>query len=332
MTDETGLRLLTTLTASAPFFIVKPVRMFARLAYVLALLAVSGAVASTGCVNQDSTSGFRLFGRSPHTSDPAEPGASADARFSDSLLTTTGSSDRVEREPVRVVRAAFDVVRADIPLSDIRHSRKLWNHVSADRIPPEVMLRLARNGVQIGVGDASSWPAIRAILEAADAEVRRDPLYPSPGLPLVIEIGAIETGGESIFAYHRRDRLEGRTYEAGAKLLIVDYSFPLHVDSAAELRVSLEIRHDRGEMRWERWGETLRQVPLIDRYLFDELRAGIGLAPGEFLVIGPGELSTNAYLVGSRFFSAARGGIRRDTVFLITPQHETTTFDQRKRS
>lgn len=295
-------------------------------------LMVSWAMAlPIGC--QSDSSPTRWFGRSPHESSTVPASNSSDPPVSTFRAgAASGPTQTVTRQSLKVVNASFDVVRVDLPLDEFRDSRKIWNHVASGRVEPEVAVQLSRNGLQLGVGDDNAWTAIRAILEASGAEVKRDQIQPSPGAALALDAGTIAANGEAIFVYNRSDRLEGKTYEAGAKLLILDYSYLGSDHGTVDLRVGLEIRNDRGEMRWERLGDTLQQVPAVDRHQFSELRANLTLGPGEFLVIGPGELSSNAYLIGARFFAGEKDGVRRDTLFFVTPRFQESVVERTKPS
>ncbi len=210
-------------------------------------------------------------------------------------------------------------MRAEMSTEEGRNSRKVWNHVDELRVERAATGRWVRNGLRVGVGSTASWPAIRAILEAGKARVSKDQLLTQAGVPLLIELGAIHDS-ESIFSYDRDRRLSGRTFAAGTKILQLDYAFHAQLGGVTDLQVGFEIRHDRGEMTWERAGEgIIRQVPAIDRHTFDDLKVAVTVKSGEFLVIGPSEQADNAYLVGSRFLSGGSTGGRVETLLFLTP-------------
>jgi hypothetical protein len=231
-----------------------------------------------------------------------------------SLRSDLGPSD-----DVRVVDVAFDVVQVEMAIETGRHSRKIWNHVDELRGGSEVAATLARNGFRIGVASTGAWPAIRAVLDAADAEVRREQLAAQPGLPLLIHLGAID-GAESIFSYSDEGRLIGKTFPAGDKLLRIDYAVHPELGGFTELRLDFEIRHDRGTMTWQRQGDIIRQVPNYDRHLFAEVGTALTLHADEFVVIGANNEAKNEYLVGNRFLVAERSGQGSETVLFVTPR------------
>ncbi len=220
---------------------------------------------------------------------------------------------------VHVVALVFDVVRVDLPIEGVRHTPKIWNHVDELRVAPEVVARLARNGLRVGAASPDAWPAIRAIIDAAHAEVRRDRLVAQPGLPLWIKLASIGEP-ESIFSYGIDGRLVGRTFPAGEKLLTLDYAFHPELGGCSDLKLGFEIRHDRGMMTWERRDGVIRQVPAVDRHLFAEVSAVVTLNTNEFLVIGLSDQATNKYLVGGRFLILERSGKRCETLLCVTPR------------
>jgi hypothetical protein len=114
--------------------------------------------------------------------------------------------------------------------------------------------------------------------------------------------------------------LVGKTFPVGDKLLNLDYAYHPQLGGRTDLKLSLEIRHDRGVLTWEKQDGVIRQVPDCDRHIFSDLNAMLSLSTGEFLVIGLGEESGNEYLVGSRFLTFDRAGTRYETLFCVTPQ------------
>lgn len=218
-----------------------------------------------------------------------------------------------------MVHLAFDVVRVDLPVESIRHSRKIWNHVDELRIDPQAVARLARNGLRVGVACPAAWPAIETIVEAGVGTVRNERLLTQRGLPVAIALSSVDDS-ETFFSYDRSSRLVGKTFPAGDKRLKLDYAFHAQLGGCTDVQLTLEVQHDRGEVRWERDGDVIRQVPAYDRHVFADLSVLLALNPGEFVVIGPGDEADNEYLVGSRFFMHKRSGQWYETVLCITPR------------
>lgn len=259
-----------------------------------------------GCASQPIWP-FNLFAPkpAPQTSTAAEP---------------VSSKEPVSPRGVRVVHLAFDVLRAELPVEGEMNSLKVWNHVDGLRAGPEAVALLSRNGLRIGAGSSANWAAIKTILDAGRAKTFRDQLLAQSGAPLLIELG-VASEGESIFAYNKDMRLQGKSFAGGSKILQLDYAFRPDLGGTTDLQVSFEIRRELGEMVWEKQADgSIRQVPGVERHAFDELKSALTLQQGEFLVIGPSEQAQNEYRVGSRFLMNGAGTSRREALYFITPQ------------
>lgn len=219
---------------------------------------------------------------------------------------------------VHVVELVFEILRADLPIAGIRHSPKIWNHVDETRVEASQMAELARNGLRVGAAPPESWPAIRAILAACGAEVRKDQSPVQRGFPLVVSLGPLDPG-DTIFAYRHDNRLAGKTFPGGDKLLQIDYLYRPELAGFFEVSASFEIRQDRGTMTWERVEGIIQQVPAYDRHVFDDLAARVVLHPGGCLVVGPGAGAQNEYSIGGRFFMGHRDGKEYETLLFLTP-------------
>ncbi len=206
-----------------------------------------------------------------------------------------------------------------MPVESIRHSRKIWNHVDELRIDSQAVALLARNGLRVGVASPAAWPVIETIIEAGKGTLRNDQLFTQRGLAVSIAVSSI-ADSETFFTYGRDNRLVGKTFPAGDRLLKLDYAFHPELGGCTDLQLSLEVQRDRGELTWERDGDVIRQVPAYDRHVFADLSVLLSLNPGEFVVIGPSDEAENEYLVGSRFFTHRRSGQWYETLFCITPR------------
>jgi len=240
-----------------------------------------------------------------------------------SLRALIGSSSqdadvRSQRFDVTVVALTFDVMRVTLPIGTMRHSRKIWNHVDELAVDATRISLLARNGLRVGVASPSAWPAIRTVLVACDAEVRKSQFQSHSGLPLVIQTGEI-TDTESFFAYAADDRLAGKSFTQGKKLVTVDYIVYAAMGGLVDVKLTFEVRHDRGTMTWENVNGVITPAPAFDRHVFEDLTTNLSINPGSMLILGPSDEASNEYLVGSRFFMERRGGDRYEVLYMITP-------------
>jgi len=277
--------------------------------YCVAITAFG--LAALGCPARYGWFGGLSPRYSPHESSAAlSDDVRAPARQSGASTSEIGA--------VRVVELAFNLLRADLPVESVRHTQKIWNHVDQLRVGPDTSARLARNGLRIGTAVPGAWPAISTILSACGARIYRDQLLSQRGLSVALELGRIDDS-ESIFSFSADNRLVGKTFAAGTKLMNLDYAVRPELDAYVDLGVSLEVLHEKDTMTWERRDGAIRQVPAVDRHVFEDVSALVAINQGEFLVIGPGGDAENEYLLGHRFFTSAQGGVLYETVFFITP-------------
>lgn len=268
-------------------------------------------IAVAGCRVWDTSVGWLGLDRSPHEDAPSDAKTPTSAKRAPVVAPRPSGG-------VQVVRLRFDVLQVELPIDDIRHARKIWNHVDEFRVDPELTVLLARNGLRIGAVSLDAWPAIQAIFQAANAEVRDSEQIIGTNVPLRIDLGTIRDP-ETIFSYNRNGRLTGRTVVGGTKLVQLDYSYHPELGGCTQVRLTFLIEHDLGASDWEERGGVYVEVPTIERYRFDDMSVGLTLNPNEFLVVGPSDAAVQEYLVGSRFLNRRRRGGLVETVVCITP-------------
>ena len=264
-----------------------------------------------GCRAWDTSVGWLGLDRSPHEDGPSGAKTPTSAKRAPIVAPRPSGG-------VQVVRLRFDLLHVELPIDDIRHARKIWNHVDEFRVDPELTVLLARNGLRIGAASLDAWPAIRAIFQAANARVRDSEQIIAANLPLKIDLGTIRDP-ETIFSYHRNGRLTGRTVVGGTKLVQLDYSYHPELGGCTQVHLAFFIERDLGASDWEQRGGVIIEVPAIEHYRFDDIDVALTLNPHEFLVIGPSDAAVQEYLVGSRFLNRRRMGGLVETVVCITP-------------
>ncbi len=240
----------------------------------------------------------------------------AEALFAPPMAQTAVST------PTRIVDIAFTVMNAEFTGKDAGDARKIWNHVDELRLKPEQMQLLARNGVRLGTASPASWPAIQTILDAGDAKITSNQLFPQRGSALPVPMGSVEEG-TSIFSYQADGRLVGKSFPGGEKILLVDYALHPELDGCTDLGVSFEITRESGEMIWEQRDGVMRQVPDQERHRFADLTSVLTMHPGEFLVLGPRDEVKNEYLVGSQFLANGKGEGTVRLTFLAPLPYQT---------
>lgn len=291
--------------------------MSSRLPKTRWAVAFMGSVLYAGCSPWPSLPGWGGQRRLPHSQTLQTETSAAPSLLSPGTRPILGR--RADRgQEIHVVDFVFDVVRIDIPLDGVGHSRKVWSHVDELGLDPALTARLARNGLRVGTATEGAWAPIRAILDVARAQVRRDRMVAPRGAPLLIRLASLHDG-ETIFLHTREGTLVGKTFPAGDKLVRLDYNFHPELGGATDLQVQLEIHHDAGELTWQRQGDEIRQLPDYRRHTFTDLIAPVRLNPGEFVVIGLNHDAPGSHLVGSRFLTVERMGRRFETLLCVTP-------------
>jgi hypothetical protein len=223
-----------------------------------------------------------------------------------------------EPDPIRL-DMTFEVVRADLPVVELRHSRKIWNHVDESQSDPRQIAFLARNGLRLGKATVDAWPAIRAILEAHHAKSLTARHTAQSSAPLSLRLGDL-AAPHPVFLLERDGSLVGKTYQGGVKFLHLDYALDPADPQRTAVRVTPEIRKFSADKHWQDVDGRLVEATRYEGRFFSELAADVAIGPGEFLVIGPSEISDLPYLVGSAFLTTEQNNVTYETVICVTPQ------------
>lgn len=275
---------------------------------------------SASCRPQDNKGWNWGIAPAPKPNSPATPTSpAADAHpFAEFVEPRTPADGELE-----VLLVRFEVLRVELPAEPIRHSLNIWEHADGLRVDPEAVVRLARNGLRIGVVTQNNWPAIQAIL--------RDSVTPSvasaqslqTGFPLFLHVGDVEPG-ETLFIHHADGRLIGRTLDAGRKTIRLEYETLPPRRDRLRMWVELNVLAPERTSAWTLIPESPNALVPLER--FRELTASLILNPGDVMILGPNENTPETdVLLGSRYLTSARGGRRTDTLVFVT-----VTLDRRK--
>jgi hypothetical protein len=270
----------------------------------IAVVALGGVVVLAGAGCSQS--------RGRQRQEPGRLTSSSEAR------KLFGGRRTADVDTIVVVQMQFDVLRIEFPAEAIHHSEKTWNHVEELAGDPGRIALLRRNGFRMGTATADAWPGLRAIFEACEAKVTRGTQLVQSGAPLTLDLGPIE-GSETVFMVTPDDRLVGQTFGGGAKYLHLDYAVEPDAGGRTTVRMTPEIHRQSDNKRWQSDGQGLAQVPEYEGKVFHRLSNSVGVAPGEFLVIGP-DTGASSLSVGHCFLSRTIDGCKYETVLCITPQ------------
>ena len=235
-----------------------------------------------------------------------------------SLPMPSSADRRPDTDAIVVVQMQFDVLHVELPIDQVHHSEKIWNHVDELRQDPARTSLLRRNGFRMGVASADDWPALRALFEACNARVLRVSHTVQQGLPLTLELDPIEDD-ETIFLLTADNRMVGTTFDRGTKYLHLDYALSAE-DGCTTLMATPEIHRTSKSKSWESRDGQLQRVAKYQGKVFHELTGAVRVCPNEFLIIGADATQASTLSAGRQFLARTREGRDYETVLCITPQ------------
>lgn len=242
--------------------------------------------------------------------------------------------------PLRPVRASPDSVRIEVvwarcDLNDVELNDLVWNEIDETQVDPAVHRELARNGFRVGVVSATPPDAIARLLNM-DATASHDQSNENGFVSLdLCQEASIHGSRRNL---RRGERMEIRASENLATMpLLVSNGRDLHgstfrdaqaiyalqIDPQPDqtIRVALtpEIHYGPSQMRWTGGDDgidvVLRQLPMREREVFDSMRLGVRLAPGEMLVLAG--LPDSGSRPGHYFHTAESPAGREQKIMLI---------------
>ena len=200
---------------------------------------------------------------------------------------------------------ALEIIWARYPLGDEELNDAAWREIDETQIAPAVYRELARNGFRAGVISGTPPDAIARALEldayrpreaeeeSADPMVQTLDLAAEPTVQRRVlqlrrgkraEIQASEVRESVPLLLSRGRELGGRTYQNVQAIygLVVDPQ----PDQTVAVELTPELHYGQPRLRWTGGEEgILRQMPLREREVFEAMRLGVRLAPGEMLVL-----------------------------------------------
>lgn len=208
---------------------------------------------------------------------------------------------------------ALEIVWARFPVNDPQLCDTMWQDIDETRLSPTVRRELANNGFRVGVVGGTLPDALAKLLTPAeddiektdskktstdksdksDVEAKQNALLAEPTIRRRVlqlrrgrraEIQASEIYSTFPLLVHQDRELGGHTYQDAQAM------FSLRVDpqpdQTAIVDLTPEIHHGTPRLRWTSEDDgVLRQAPLREREIFDQLRINTPLAPGEMIVM-----------------------------------------------
>lgn len=220
--------------------------------------------------------------------------------------------------PALALETHFYVWRFLVPEGQVSSSEHLWDHLDESVVAADEAIVLRRNGIRIGVGRESAWPAVRAVLMMYEPKVFHGEPVVSDGVPISLDLEQVPADAP-IFYFDSCDRLVGASHAGGRMCFRIDHQPDVDDVGRLRLRVVPEIRRQvpPAGRRWSALLAPSRQDPVE---LFGELAFSMTLNRGQYFIIGPGSATRMPHLVGSRFLRSQENGIRYENIYCIVPR------------
>ena len=207
-----------------------------------------------------------------------------------------------------------------LPLGAVSDTEQIWGYINEEPLGAKLGTCLARNGIRVGVGRESDWPAIAKILRRLTGQPLMDSnTMARPGQPIPVALKK-DQGTQTIFMFRPDETLFGNDYPAGDNLLVItagtDYDDPrtVRISGVPVVRSSYRrARYVKGPAGYELKSESLH-------YPLDQLAFEFGVPPGGFLIIGPGPEVRRQSSPGNRFLVRQTKGASFETLLVIAPE------------
>ncbi len=219
----------------------------------------------------------------------------------------------------QILGVAYQVLRFCVPADGSGIDSRMWDHINEGVVSQDRALVLQRNGLRVGVGRASSWPAVREALLAGGPEIRDHSAAVESGRALAVAMNELAEP-ESLFHYAADQRLLGASFRPGMLGLRVTADMPLANRAPLRLHAVPELRRPKTalQMRLDRQSGILE---MEESEPFEALAFDIILGPDEYLVIGPTPPERSAVmLVGRRLLESSDAGQTFENVYVLAPK------------
>lgn len=221
--------------------------------------------------------------------------------------------------PVVVQTINFNFLRVRATAGTFSKSEKLWNPVNEDSLPVDVQLLLRNNGLRVGVAKESSWPQIKAALEAEKVEVSQDSQTLQNGIPLSIELNA-QPRDQTLFLIRSDGTMPGAAFPQSTNALRIEYWIPPNDPKSVIVELIPEIRLQRPTGQDNLAMALGNPAVLPPSRPLRELAARMRIGPDEFLVLGPSMVAQQPHLIGAMLLAEEIDGRKMESMCYITPK------------
>lgn len=286
---------------------------------VLCSLLCTGCQTQTGLLRA-SADWWNPFHRPKTTPEPASVRTPALASNPENNPLTFAERPATDRPEARAVRldVTLATLHVQIPHADRERVEPMWNFLREDAVDAATGLRLARNGIRVGIGQEASWDAIQATLGAIPGarNVEVPPLRLPPNYPLALEMDTAPHD-QTLFYVGEDDVLTGETWRQSRNVLRTSYMLDLTNADRVRVLVVPEVRQKQDGFKWIRSDAGIAQVPNYSGRAYGAAGFVSALSSSDFLVIAAARDAAAYGLIGGAFLTADDEGQRFDSIVFI---------------
>lgn len=218
--------------------------------------------------------------------------------------------------PGTALQVYYEVWRFRVAGQDFGASDRLWDHLDESLLAHERGVLLRRNGIRVGVGRESSWPAVREIIVQNQPRVWRTEGAVAQGEPIHIELGDLNED-QPLFLFDEHDKLIGARHEWGKMALRVDHEISLDEMDRLTFRIVPEVLREPRALARKLQGDD---AAVDEGESFAALSCSLVLRPGQYVVIGPSSATRMVHLVGSAFLTSRDEDWVYENLYCVVPR------------
>jgi len=264
-------------------------------AALIVLAALGGCRNDSGASSATREQFLALFGRRPAPRSTRGPG------------------------PIHFVRLHLRLV--ELPVGAASGSEQIWSRLQDAPLGSDSQMRLALNGVRLGLARQDNWPQLAKVLERLGG--RDVPKFsvvrvrPGPPTPIVIRRCPRQ---QTIFTFRRDRTLAGADYQPADNLLAVHCALRPPDPRTVMMTVLPQVRSLRRKIKYVKEAEGYGLSRRAVRRSFDSLMFRVRLTEKDLLIIGPGAESQRRSSVGRHFFFRTSAGMEFETLLVLRPE------------
>ncbi len=212
------------------------------------------------------------------------------------------------------------ILTLQLPLGAASDTEEIWTYINEEPLGSRRGACLGRNGIRVGIGRESHWPEIAKVLRRLTGRrLSRAHMIARPGHPVPVTIRQ-GVDSQTMFLFRPNGTLFGLDYPPGDNLLVltagIDFDNPRNVLLSGAPVVRSKVRRRRYVKGPT--GYALRAEP--EYFRLEELAFQFNIAPGGFVMIGPGPEVRRTTSPGHCFLTSETRGQRFETLLVIAPE------------